>query len=896
MKSSVIGCCLLAGLRLCPAQDTEGLIAGRVTDAITSRAIADAKVTCSNPATNTIWSVKTGPEGLYTLPLLPPGVYSIQVEHERYQSKAQFEIQVSVAGSVELNFTLRPLQDVWESSLQRTMLLPQGGTLLNFYGPDVDPNYWTIFNANPGKTGKLEASISDAVSPADIRELPLDGQNVYTILLAEPGVTADNATTRSLGIAANGQRPSSSTFLLDGADANFYLVSGPALTVAPEAIQEYRLSTNNFAAEFGGAAGYIANAVTRSGGDFWHGEGFFYLENTVLNANDFQNNLNGLPRDPSHQDRLGGFIGGPIWENRLFSGTSLEYFRSRARLQPQPFVLPNANFLSAIGCPSASTHCQLLRNYPVSNSTSLDYYTADVTLSPPVSINQWLALERFDYAAPSGRQHVSLRLAVADLDRPDFLWSPYRDFISGLGQPVYNVAAAWSSQLTTTLVNRVGAAWSDERLAWSRADPQVPTLAVLGGNPGATPLLPGSPAAYGEDNSSRYFQLHDDATQVRGRHILKLGGGGLHRQINDFLSYGLAGKFTFCNIEHFGLLPSTIPCGTIPAIQVTAALARGTSSPTQPDFHRAYQSNQWFVFFQDTFRASPRLVLDLGLRYDRFQPAAPDGGVRDWTVQFGSGSSFQERIQNASLQPPFASSSPLFSSDKRNFAPRLGFAYDLWPAGRTLLRGGFGIFYDRLFDNLWLNTRNNSFYLPPPVAAPAFGPISSELALLASPHLPQDFPYLTAFQPKLRNGYAEDLFLGIQTQPGAVGELQRAARGRPRSDELYPVVFARIPTHWDFGRREGATGLGPAEGIGTVDFHLPGVHVPSLSFRAKRPCRNMAEKQFLLPLCEKGRRPTSGAGSAGERNADGRKGELPSGYSERIPTRPGIQESASAPV
>jgi len=771
MKARVKCLCLMAGLlNLCPAQDTEGLIAGQVTDAVTSQAIPEAKVTCSNTATNTVWTVKTTPGGLYTLPLLPPGVYRIQVEHEKYQSKEQFEIQVSVAGSVELNFALRRLQDIWESSLQRTVLLPQGGVLLDFYGPDVDPNYWTIFNANTAKSGKLEASISDAVSPADIRELPLAGQNIYTILLAEPGVAASNAITRSLGIAANGQRPSSSNFLLDGADANFYLVSGPVLTIAPEAVQEYRLSTNNFQAEFGGAAGYIANAVTRSGGDSWHGEGFLDLQNTALNANDFQDNVNGLPRAPSHQDRLGGFIGGRLWKDRLFSGTSLEYFRSRAQLQPQQFILPNATFLSEIGCPSASIYCQLLRGYPVSRSTSLDVFTASVTLSQPVSADRWLALQRLDYAAPGGAQHISLRLAISDYARSDFIWSPYRDYISGLDQPVYNVAGTWTGELTPTVVNRSGVAWSDERLRWSRAHPELGTPVALGGNPGAIPLLPGSPAAYSEDNSSRYFQIRDDVTLARGPHILKAGGGGLRRLTDD--DYGLAGEFIFCNILHFGLLPPSIPCGTIPAIQVTVPLARGTSTPAQPNLRRAYRSAQWFAFVQDTFRVSSRLALNFGLRYDRFGSPAYDGGVHDWTVQFGTGPSIVERIKNASLQPPSASSSSLFSSDNRNLAPRLGFAYDLWPPGHTLLRGGFGLFYDRLFDNLWLDARKNSFYLPAPVMTSTFGPIASVLPVFAGQNLGSDFPNLMTFQPHLRNGYAEDFFLGIQTQPAAAWSVE----------------------------------------------------------------------------------------------------------------------------
>ena len=354
---------------VCSAQSTEGLIAGRVTDSLTGRALSGAMVTCSNEATQTVRSSKTGSDGLYAVALLPPGVYQIQVLLNEYQSQRQDEVALGVADSLEMDFQLRPARDIWESAMQSAVLLPRAGTILAFYGPDADPNHWTAFASGTAVTGKLEASVSDAVSPADIRELPLNGNNIYAALLAEPGVTASNTTSRSLGIAADGQRPSSSSFLLDGVEINFYLVSGPLLTVAPEATQEYRLSTNNFSAEYGGAAGYIANAVTRSGGNSWHGLGFFYLKNTVLNANDFQDNLaSRLPRVPDREDRPGAFVGGPLWKNRLFSGTSVAYFRGRSQQQPSSYNLPNSAFLSFLGCPNPAFYaCQLLRGYPISS-------------------------------------------------------------------------------------------------------------------------------------------------------------------------------------------------------------------------------------------------------------------------------------------------------------------------------------------------------------------------------------------------------------------------------------------------------------------------------------------------------------------------------------------------
>jgi hypothetical protein len=684
-----------------------------------------------------------------------------------------------VAESLELNFQLRPVLDLWESAMPSAMVLPQSSVMLDFYGPDVDPNHWTAFASNPGVSGKLENSVSDAVSPADIRELPLNGENIYAVLLAEPGVTASNATSRSLGIAANGQRPSSSSFLLDGVEANFNLVSGPLLSVAPEATQEYRLSTNNFYAEYGGAAGYIANAVTRSGGNAWHGVGFFDIKNTVLDANDFQANRVGLARVPDKEDRIGAFVGGPLWKNRLFSGTSIEYFRSRSQQAPATYDLPNSEFLSFNGCPDPSNYaCQLLRNYPISNSTKLDPFIAAVTLSQPVSVDQWLGLERLDFAAPEHGQNASVRLASSNLSRPDFIWSPYRDYVSGMRQPVYNVAANWTWALRPSVTNQLAAGWSDERLSWARAHPEVPTIVVGSGNYGLAALLPGSPAAYSLDDSSRYIQLYDNAIVVRDRHILKFGAGGLWRSTNDLLGFGLGGEYLFCSTLEFGASPPLADCSkTDPAIQFRAALARGASTPTLPDLNRFYRSSQYYFFAQDTYRVTARLVLNLGLRYDNFGSPTYAGGTRDWAVQFGAGSTFDQRLANATLVPPTSAPSSLFASDNRDLAPRTGFAYDLSPGGHTVLRGGFGLFYDRLFDNLWLNARNNSFTLSDPAAESDYLPVTVALSTLSPPSPKVSFPNLTAFQPHLRNGYAEDFFLGIQTAQSAAWSIEVNATG-----------------------------------------------------------------------------------------------------------------------
>jgi hypothetical protein len=145
-----------------------------------------------------------------------------------------------------------------------------------------------VFNANRGQATPLDSSLSDVISNQTIENLPLVGRDVYELFLLLPGVTSDTATARGLGFSVNGQRPSSSNYLLDGAENNNLLVTGPLSAVVPEFLEEYRISTSNFSAEYGRTSGFLANAITRSGTNDWHGRVFFYLRQDRLNANGFQ--------------------------------------------------------------------------------------------------------------------------------------------------------------------------------------------------------------------------------------------------------------------------------------------------------------------------------------------------------------------------------------------------------------------------------------------------------------------------------------------------------------------------------------------------------------------------------------------------------------------------------
>lgn len=745
------------------AQTTQGLISGRIVDSEEGVAIEKAQVSYINLATNTTGAVRTGASGYYVAPLLPPGTYRIRVSKDGYQSQELQELGLPVASSLEVNFRLRPLRDVWEEGQYRSVFLPGTRSVLTFYGPDVDSSHSAAFETNRGKRGGLESTVSTVIDPLQVRDLPLSGRDIYTTLVLQPGVTADTSTARGLGFSINGQRPSASNYLLDGVENNNYLITGPLNAVAPEAVQEYRVSTNNFSAEYGRASGFIANAVTRSGASKWHGLGYYYTKNDALNANDFQQNRQGLPRTPLKEAQPGVFVGGPIIPKVLFASGSFEYFRFRSFEQPLTFELPTTNFITNYTTPNSVAR-KLLAQYPAPPVSSGQNPSAAVTMSPTSTLNRYLASPRADYLMPGGIHRLMGRLAIARVDRPDVGWTPYKDFLSPLTQNTFGLSVAATSSVRPSLTNEARLGWNADDLRFQRPHPEIPTLAA--GNV----FLPGSPSFYSLRNHTRYWEFLDNMLWARGRHLFKFGGEFLLRRVGGFLNTGSDGYFGFPTVLDFGA-----DSPAILGLAVSRENLQNSPKPplnlTIPDFNREYRYNEYFAFAQDTFKATPRLALNYGVRYENYGAPVNTGPVKDGMIQLGSGADFSQRLVSAKLNFPHGGNQQMYSSDNNDWAARVGFSYSLQQNSKTVLRGAYGIFYDRPFDNLWQNFRNNNVLV-------GFFPISSDRTDFLAPVatlLPnfRNVPItqfdtgtieLTLYQPGIRNGYVNSYFMGIQRQ------------------------------------------------------------------------------------------------------------------------------------
>lgn len=732
-------------------QTTQGLISGRLLNSATGRPVGGATILCSNSSTAEV-SATTDAAGFYYLPLLSPGTYRVQASAAGFQAQEVQELELPVAARMDLDFRLRPLNDVWEAGQFNSVFLPGSKTIVTFFGPDVDSTKSGSFDAQKGRVGALESTISDVVRKDEMDNLPLAGRDVYAMLVTQAGVTSDGATSRGLGLSVAGQRPSASNFLLDGLENNNYLITGPLVTAAPEAIQEYRVSTNNFSAEYGKTSGFLANAVTRSGTNSFHGVGYFYMKNDSLNGNAFQANLKGRPRTPLKESQPGFSAGGPILRDRLYFASFYEHFRSRSFQDPFTFTFPATPGFFDFSTSGRLSH-KLLEQYPPPPVAG-NGITGQLTMSPPTSVDRTLLLERLDYTSRSGRDHVMARGSFARVTRPDFIWTPYKDFVSPLGEDTPSIAVTNTHTIRSNITNEARFGFSRHDLGWNRAHPEIPTLSSLDGV-----TLPGSPAFYSYRNTSNTWELLDNIIWTRGRHQVTAGAGLLNRTSSGFLTAGHDGMFLFSNILAFALdRPSffrvAISRASLPDLQI-------------PDSNRNFLYRQYFAFVQDAFKLSSRLNFNYGLRYEQFGSPSNTGAVKDMLVQFGPGPTLADQIASASLPKPGATGDQsLYGSDNKDFAIRAGATYDLTGQAKTLLRGAYGVFYDRPFDNLWQNVRNNSFILPlvtlPATQTDFLAAPSNVLKSLTGRTLNSNFPDLTAMDPGLKNGYAHTYFAGVQ--------------------------------------------------------------------------------------------------------------------------------------
>jgi len=680
------------------AQSSQAVLQGRVLGG-NGAPVNRALVLVRNLATNTQAYRYTNEQGLYYFSAVSPGSYSVRVDALGNRPEERSPVELAVAARLELDFALMASTTTPAPSAvpgpagPGASARPTPANVLSvMYGADAAVPQALIITLPVPITETLVGSLSSLIDETKILELPLSGRDVYTLLVLQPGVTSDNATARGLGFSVSGQRVASSNFLLDGVDNNDPSITGRATRVSAEAVKEYRMTTSNFTAEYGRASGFLANAITRSGTNNFHGTLFSFFNHDRLNANTFGNNLTGQARQPFRQTQTGASVGGPVWRDRLFFFGNFERAHRSSESQLLTVFLPSSTFVTALS--QGSLARQVMQQFPPPGGDPIPGipFVVRREVALPQLQRDTLALGRLDYSSLDGRDRFTGRYSFSQQTTDDFIYSVYPGLNSPLVIRGQNLALNYTRELGGG-TNEVKFGYGRNSVRALRPHPDIPAMATGDGI-----ALPGSEAAF--DYAFRDSGVHilDNFSRLTGRHALVVGGELRLPRHNSLTTPARDGLYLFDSLADFFFDDPTF---------LLLSLNRQTAGiPAEEDFRRQYLQRDFGLFLQDNLQVTGRLTLNLGLRYEYFDAPNPRGGSRDFNFALGGGQSPGQRIAAGGLEE-----GTLFGTDRNNFAPRLGFALDLLGDRRTVLRGGYGLFYDRVFNNIWLDARNNSFTL-----------------------------------------------------------------------------------------------------------------------------------------------------------------------------------------
>jgi hypothetical protein len=646
------------GAIACYGQAISGDLVGTVQDA-SGAAVPNAAVVATNTATNTNSSTATNSNGEYRISNLLPGTYSVSAMAQGFNKSTLANVAVNLNQTATANLTL------------------QVGTMT----ASVD-----VVEANAA-IDTTTAQIENTFTTTQAADLPntSSGLGVINLSLLQAGVSSSGGVGVGMGPSIGGQRPRNNNFTVEGVDNNSKNVTGPVLTLPNDSVAEFTLLENQFRAEYGHSSGGQFNTIVRSGTNQLHGEVYDYLRNRNLNALDQTFANQGIFSNPRlDQNRLGANVGGPIRKNKLFYFASFEYNPlGRSSTVGSPVYAPTSSGYQTIaGLPGINqTNLKMLETYATSPAVTAGAPSFSVAgASIPTGIIP-IAAPNFTNAY-FGVMSVDYNISDRDQVRGRYLYNRVDAINTGATLPAFYSTVPVRNQLASIAeYHTFSPSLTNEfRFGYLRSNSNSPVGPQSFPGLDAFPNLQfnnlnlqvGPNPNFPQSTVVNLYQGTDAVTWTHGSHTFK-AGTELRKYISpQVFSQRLRGDYEYVNVATY--LLDTTP---------DYLAQRNVGLPK-------YYGDQIasYSFVQDTWRIRPNLTLDLGARYE--YTTVPTG--------------MKAQSLNALASVPGLLDFRAPHADPYGIAPRVGIAYSPGTGGNTVIRAGFGMAYDVLFDNLGVNT------------------------------------------------------------------------------------------------------------------------------------------------------------------------------------------------
>ena len=628
------------------AQQPTGGIQGSVEDP-QGAVVVGAAVTAKSKSTGLTRTATSNDEGQYQVTQLPPDTYEVRVAAPSFKTSVAREVTVAVGANVALDFKLEV-----------------GGA-----NEEV-----TVVGSGEAQIDRVENAVTGVVGTQQVQNLPLNGRNFLDLAQLQPGVekveggSFDPTKANYTGVSIGGQAGRSAQISVDGGSVVDNVVGTTVQNFSQEIVQEFQLGISNVDVSTGASGTGSVNVVSRSGSNDFHGNAYVYWRDDKFAAFPGLSRLdaaNGIPanaqadRIPFDREQFGGTIGGPIKKDKLFFFTNYERNHQDGSALHNPPEGPS--FAGFTGNPFRESLFTGKIDWVVSSSTNVSgRYSFDDNF------------QQTPFAPGSG---ITPRQTASRIFESN-------DQI--VTNRAHNVVTNISHSFSPTLTNGFVFNLSDFSNVINPATEGVPEIRILGSQlwkSGTNYITP-------QTTFQERYQFRDDLTKVWGNHTLRFGGDYERTSINGQFAFAKPARIRLFDPVSLGVAPPTTEAEFLayPVRDISMGIGNDIlpfASDASDTLNHRFQP-----YINDSWKVRSNLTLNLGLAY-RYD-------TNLWNHDLG---------HPAVIAPLFGKGTAASPSDKNNWSPRVGFAWDVAGNGRTVLRGGFGMYYDTAIDNLRLFER-----------------------------------------------------------------------------------------------------------------------------------------------------------------------------------------------